>query len=170
MAKAKKGADGTTWAESRARELLLADLRAGAIPLKMSEMHAKDVYQTRPQYQNFPYDDFRGYINRLRKFVAKERDNAATDEMAFEHHRKICPPSTHNHRGEPHWVGSAAEAFLNEDIDAGFHELMPPCELHLTREEYMVYPLKVFRKRIDQNLQTRKFHAYLESKKRSGSK
>jgi hypothetical protein len=60
------------------------------------------------------------------------------------------------------WAGSAAESFLDEDIDAGLHELMPPGELRLTRNEYMVYPPKVFSKRIDQTLQTRKFHAYRE--------
>jgi hypothetical protein len=51
------------------------------------------------------------------------------------------------------WAGSAAESFLDEDIDAGLHELMPPGELRLTRDEYMVYPPKVFSKRIDQTLQ-----------------
>jgi hypothetical protein len=68
------------------------------------------------------------------------------------------------------WAGSAAESFLDEDIDAGLHELMPPGELRLTRDEYMVYPPKVFSKRIDQTLQTRKFHAYLESKRHNKEK
>ena len=53
-------------------------------------------------------------------------------------------------RGEPHWEGSAAKAFLREDMEQGKHKTMRPRVLYESREQYEMYELKVFRDKIYQ--------------------
>jgi hypothetical protein len=169
MGKKNKPTETVSWAKSKAREWLIADLRAGVVPLDRKAVKAKAIHQSRPEYSSYEYQYFRGKLCALRHMVADERNDIAFDVRALANHRRVCPPTPDNHRGEPHWVGSAAEVLLKQDLDAGLHMTMRPSKLHDSREEYKVYPLAVFRKRIDQTLQSKKFLAYLVSKRTKAS-
>jgi hypothetical protein len=129
MGKTKKPTDNPSWAKSKARELLLDDLRVGVVPLYMHEAHAKVVHQARPEYSSYQYKYFRDKLCKLRRIVIDEKSGISFDERALANHRRVCPPTPHNHRGEPHWVGSVAEVLLKQDLKDGLHKKMPPSNL-----------------------------------------
>jgi hypothetical protein len=65
-------------------------------------------------------------------------------------------------QGYPVWAGSEAARLLKIDVDNGRHLTMKPRELYALddRPEYRIWPLKVFRKHIHQEVRSRKTQAY----------
>jgi len=62
----------------------------------------------------------------------------------------------------PLWHGSKAEEYLKADIEADLQEGKLPNNFWLTRLEYQVLDLKVFRDHICLELKLEKLHNYLE--------
>ena len=157
------------WEYSATKQLLLGDLRSGAIPLDSESMPPQVAYMQRPEYvESDPeYKRWTRRLRDLRESVREKNDRAASDSAALAHDRRIHPKPAFNHRGEPPWEGSDAERFLCEDMDAGKHNTMTPKELHASRKEYRDnYPLVVLRQHIYQEERRRKFQYYLKVKQR----
>ena len=153
------------WQNSKAKKLLEKDLISGAIPLDRSDMEPSDVYLQRPEFADIEYGRFRARLLALRNQIKEKNDHAASDSASLTRDRHIHPKASHNHRGEPRWEGSETERLLRLDMDEGKHENMKPIDLYQTREEYYDnFPLKVFRKHIDQEKRRRKFLAYHAAK------
>ena len=57
----------------------------------------------------------------------------------------------------PEWEGSEAQHWLKKDMEDGKHLQLKPEELHQSRPEYVLLPLKVFRDHIAQPTRTGKY-------------
>ena len=161
----KKKEKELEWKNSKAKKLLWKDLMNEDIPLDAHEMSPEDVYLQRPEFSDFPYEQFRDRLNYLRKRIIEDKKLSASDSAALAHDRRIHPKKATNHRGEPRWEGSEAERLLKLDMDNKKHEVMKPKKLHQSRKEYYEnYPLSVFRGHIYQEEKSRKFMAYWKAK------
>jgi len=73
------------------------------------------------------------------------------------HDRAVCPPPTTNHRGEPRWHGSTAEAALKKDFANGKHLTMTSDEFYNSRHEYSEFSKTTIKRHIRQEESTFKF-------------
>ena len=154
------------WNEDHpARKLLYEELAAGRIPLDSKDMGPAEVFYTYSgtlefQIEGMEYGPtFTGRLLGLRKIVKRDKKRADDDKrelrIAIENHK---PPS-HNHRGEPQWNGSEAQALLKQDIADGKHLTMKPSELRWLegREAYRFFENDTFRWKIRQEVRTSKY-------------
>jgi hypothetical protein len=136
-------------------------------------MSPKVAYNMRGEYNNVEYCHFRTNLNSLRKSLKVTNDRAMADKAAVSHdqeqqllvHQDLM--RTRTIANPPHWDMSEAQRFLKLDVDDGKHCTMLPKELRMTREEYKVFSLDVFRKHIHQEVRSRKETAYWQVRRRS---
>lgn len=151
MAPKKKKKDD--WLHSEGRKILFEDLRTGKIPLDYRQMSSADAFQLHPEFaEHDGANKFPGRLSRARTNVKNKKGVGETEMALLAADRLVCPKPTHNHRGEPRWEGSAAEAFLKQDVKKNKHELMTPKEFYNSRPEYKAWSLKVIRKHIQQEV------------------
>ena len=150
---------GQSWSKSAARMLLQRDLERGIVSLNTRIMRPKVVYDMRPEYQVIDYTKFVERLRAMRKQLAASKGRALSDSDAFAHDRAMYPEPTHNHKGEPRWEGSIAQALLKDEIYMVLELGVKPQQLYLSRSEYQQYGLKAFRDKIYQMDRTRKFLA-----------
>ena len=74
----------------------------------------------------------------------------------------IDPPRP---RDYPNWHQSEARLLLKADITAGLHKTTSPKDLYMTRPEYQLFPLEVFRKHIYEDIDERSSRAIRFAKK-----
>jgi hypothetical protein len=156
-----------TWRGSKAKSFLTEDLVDGTIPLSSDEMDAFDVYLSRVEFTEFPFENFKSNLRALRKKIQEKQELALEEYEALQHDRNLFPKNATNQRGEPRWSGSDAERLLKLDMDQGYHTIMRPQLLWESCDEYQIFSLTVFRKHIYQEERSRKFHSYISSKKAS---
>lgn len=150
------------WRNSNARKYLLELLKDGTIPLDGS-MKPRRVFdefcKDNDEFLEFnEYNHlFPGRLGTLREIVAAKYDRARTDEEALEHDRLIHPTKMHDGKGVPRWDGSPAKELLRKDLDNGQYPHLKPTALRNTKEEYQKFPPEFFRKKIHQEIATRKF-------------
>jgi hypothetical protein len=78
-------------------------------------------------------------------------NSANADELALAHDRRIYPIQMENPNFPyPRWDGHPAQCLLKIDVDSGKHKRYKPELLRMTRKEYKLFPLEVFRKHIHQ--------------------
>jgi hypothetical protein len=118
------------------------------------------VYQQRPEFAQYPYEQFRDRLRELRKKNTKKQNHASFDSKALAHDRRIYPKKEANEKGEPRWEGSDAERLLKLDFDNGKHINVNPKDLYASQKEYKEFSLEVFRKHVCQEEKTRKFIAH----------
>jgi hypothetical protein len=155
------------WLNSDAKFLLREDIIAGDVP---EWMESKAVYAMRPEYAEFKYENFRTNLIHLRENVVASRARMQADCEAYGHDRGVLSvlrdlEPVGQRRLE--WVESEAKPLLKRDIDEGKHHLLTPMQLYATREEYQAFPLKVFRKHIYQEIDTRSKRAARFAKKKN---
>jgi len=143
------------WHYSDAKELLVQDIKDRTV---LSGMHACQVYVMRPEYSDYDYDRFAGYLYNLRITFDELQNLANIDAQALAH--DLALGLRKNSKPYPIWQGSKAERLLKQDIDAGLDLVMEPIELHAKRPAYSVYPLTVFRDHIHQELRARRERPY----------
>ena len=154
------------WLNSDAKFFLREDIITGAVP---ESMEPKNVYQMRPEYGEFKYENFRANLIHLREAVAASRVRMQADCEAYGHDRSLLSALRNLEDGDQRciqWVESEAKTLLKRDIDDNKHLLLKPCDLYATREEYQAFTLKVFRKHIYQELDTRSKRAARFAKKK----
>lgn len=150
------------WNESNAKATLYADLVSGDIPLippeNEDEEDLMEYFMQRPEVANHGgFDKFPRRFKALRSQVKAGINRAADDQKAFDMFVKNHPKSTKAAGDYPEWEGSEAQALLKEDMLEGKHTTMQPEELYESREEYKLFPLKVFRDHIYQEIRTTKY-------------
>ena len=145
------------WRSSVVRRLLEQDLLSGAIPLTNAEMPPLEVYNFRPEFAQIPYDSFPRRLKALRVQCGAKLNRSTVDAAAYNNDRRFDYQATFVALGLPRWDGSDAERLLKIDITNALHEQMAPKELYISRNEYQVFTLKVFRGHIHQEVKRRKF-------------
>lgn len=160
------------WRDSKAKQMLLDDLRNGRVPLQKGDgMTDKEVFASRIDlYNQFGgYKNFPSRLKRAREMITIKKDRSASDAAAFAHDRTLFPEKTVNHSGQPIWRDSCvAKGLLTKDIEDGKHKTLTKKELWLSRNEYFeVYSLEVFRGKVYQTEKTLKFNAQF---KKGGSR
>jgi len=123
------------------------------------------AYWQHPEFAKYEYKQFRDRLNDYRKKIREKKKTASFEAEALARDRLMHPKPTHDSRGEPRWEGSEAERLLKIDVAGGKHKDMEPKDLRETSGEYKKFSLTVFRKHIYQAIETRKFHAWLETKR-----
>ncbi|CAB9506772.1 hypothetical protein SEMRO_278_G106580.1 [Seminavis robusta] len=167
----KKKDVSLTWNENHpARILLYKEIAEGRIPLDEKEMGPAEVWCTYHDTLEFQMDgvefndNFATRLSSLRAIVKRDQGRAANDRKALEKAMKNHPVQELNHRGEPQWNGSLAQALLQQDMAEGKHETMRPSELWEARPEYKeAFSRKDdFRWKIRQEIRTKKYLYTLE--------
>jgi len=155
-------ADPDPWNYSNAKALLVKDIKDRIV---LSGMHASQVYVMRPEYSEFDYDCFAGYLYSLRITYDELQNLADIDAQALAH--DLALGLRKNSKPYPIWQGSIAERLLKEDLDTGADLVMKPAELRDSRPAYGVYPLTVFRDHIHQELRARRERPYWMGRKKA---
>ena len=115
------------------------------------------VFQQRPEFVESGWRLFDGRLTSMRESIIKKKGFAAADAAALAHDRNLFPiQASHCVNGAPRWSGSEAERFLKIDLDNEHKSYWTPKMLFVSRAEYQVFELKVFRKHIDQERQSQK--------------
>jgi hypothetical protein len=156
------------WRNSKAKALLMQDLRCGIISLDRT-MTACEVVASREEYGGCGMDNLKKFAPRLqraRKVVKEGKARAAADKAMIMKHIKMCQTrKTLNGKDERMWCGSNASKQLTIDVSKGLHIEMKPQELQNTCAEYKEFSLKCFRHHIYQEVRADKFRNYCKSKK-----
>jgi hypothetical protein len=112
------------------------------------------------QYAAYGLDKFRQNLSTLRESIKIDHAKAVSDSTDLAKDRRTRPPPTHTSKGYPRWDGSDAARFLKEDADKGLLQQLKPSELRETRQEYKLFPAKVFRDHIHQEKRGRTSKSY----------
>ena len=159
------------WEKSRCKQWLKKWFKDGSIPAEYSKPIGpgpRAVYDAIcANHADFggagmKYDD--NFTRRLgaekAQFLKKQR-RADLDQKCFDNYRQHHPEKETNHRGEPRWEGSLAQAQLKKDVEEKYQVGKKPKELWEdngeNRESYRDYPLQVFRDHIYQEIRLRKW-------------
>lgn len=162
------------WRISDAKAQLEQDLEDGSVPLDRKEMMPKEVYNLphRPNFWLYEYDNFRTNLNALRNKYKDQKKSSITDSEALARDLKKYPRALTNHRGEPRWVGSAAEKSLKAAVGAAAEAGNRKTVVNLYDEAeaagekpYKGFARRTVQKHIYQEENTIKFQAYLAYKK-----
>ena len=140
------------WISSKAKRLLRDDIISGAVT---ADMPAKDVYNMRPEYQEWPEKNFPTNLKNLLTKIGEDYEKARVDQMAYDHDLAHLRTLRAGQTQTLQWHRSDAKWMLIQDINMGKHELMKPAELRLTRAEYQEFDLKTFRNHIYQEVDKR---------------
>jgi hypothetical protein len=138
------------WGTSHAKELLLDDIRDGI--WKRGDP-PRAVWLSREEFQKYKQSNFGQNFRAACDQLAAAQARAKTDAAAVVNDRKIHPRSDTTFYGYPRWDGSKASHLLVQDLNDmadGTLETMKPKALQETREEYLAFPLDVFRDHIKQ--------------------
>jgi hypothetical protein len=150
MAAAPADEDPVPWKDSKAKTVLREDIISGFVP---SSMTAKDIYHDecdgrKALYTLYKFENFTTNLRNLRKTIATLQKLASEDSAALERELLLYPESNMDPRGYPRWNRSKAQSSLEQDVTAiiaGSLEKKLPRTLHMSRAEYMLFPLTVFR-------------------------
>lgn len=151
------------WNLSLARDLLILDVKEGRIT---GSTTLKDAHNARPEYMHYQEAAFKGYLETIIGQMGNKESRAERDDSAVKQFRQLHPKPATNHRGEPRWEGSAAEAKLKAVVDKGEHKQkdVKPRHLRDTDEDFQAFQPKTFRNHIYQEVKSRKFQNYVKDK------
>jgi hypothetical protein len=147
-----KGKKPCPWGSSRAKEMLLDDIKAGI--WKLGDPPSA-VWLSCPEFQVYKQSTFGNNFRNLCRWLDKEQARAKADAAAVANDRQLHPCPTITCRGYPFWDASPAAKLLQFDIEYGKADLLKPAELRNTRDEYLVFPANVFAKHVEQELRKR---------------
>lgn len=147
------------WRNCEAKKQLIRDILDGTI----NGMEPRDVHAFRPLYYERAFKKFSTNLRNLRKDLNANQDRADSDAAALAHDEALNLRK--NSKPYPQWQGSEAARLLKLDLDLKKQLRMKPCLLHSSREEYMEYPLDVFRGHIQQELRERTERPYWLARK-----
>jgi sRNA-binding carbon storage regulator CsrA len=155
------GDDEILYVTSARRKLLVADIKDG----KHRGKQPKELWLSRPEYQQDSLKLFRSRFYSIRKSLEENIARKEKDEKAFADDKKRGVGTTN--QPYPKFKGSDAEKLLQKDLDEMVHESMMPSEIHKLHEgAYAPWPLEVFRNHIYQELKDRKQRPYWLGKRK----
>jgi len=146
----------------------LDQLTKGQIPASMTPKDAcANFCVDRPEFILFGDTNFAGRLRSLRKKVVDRNDRAKRDAQALARDRLAHPRPSQDGFGLPHWPDAEAKELLEEDVDQGNHLTMSKHALWKSKPEHCgSMPHESFVKHVHQEAKTRKFHAYVEDKRK----
>jgi hypothetical protein len=149
------------WQKSRAKDILMADINEGIVPLddkKDQTTDAKAIYLMHPEYSDYDPDKFAGRLRAARVAIKSSNSRVIEDTAAFEIYKSIHECSVMSNHGYGEYQGSESQRLLRKDIEQGLHISMGKKELFALRPEYYnEFPLHVFRDKIYQEIRTAKY-------------
>lgn len=145
--KKKDNADPTAW--DIAKPLLEDDFLNG---IARDDMWPRDVRAMRPEYEAVPVSNFNANWRALKTRITAHQERAEEDEARFLHDTLTI--YTLAKKTDGCWDGSAAQQLLKADVRNKRNERLTPDMLHLSRPEYLVFELNIFRKHLHQELRT----------------
>lgn len=157
------------WNEDHPARLLLYDgIVLGDIPLDRKGMEPRavfDMYKHMAEFKGMVYDDnFTRRLRDLKAIVRRDKTRASADLEALKIAMANHPVPEFNHRGEPQWNGSKAQAKLAELIDNGEYPEKKPEDIWKGHDGiFQPFGLDTFRWKIHQYIRTQK---YLKTLKR----
>jgi hypothetical protein len=158
------------WVNSAAREIILEDLEPGGFLHDKNDLEASKVwefYKKLPEFKGPPvvFSQFELRLKDHRKQATIRHMASKREEIMMQNDRKLYPEQLHNHNGELIFARHPANKCLQEDVKAKKHMNMTPSQIHSSRSEYKVFDLKMFNRRINQEIRRAKFINYLEWKR-----
>ena len=167
--------DWINWRKSEAREVILNDLMELRLPIEEDVMSAEEAWEEMyfplPEFQNVVFSQFKARLKDHRKQVGRRMGANTFFLDAFRHdqqlmERGIIPGAgEHDRHGNLIFDRSAAKPLLKGDVIEEKHKEMTPEELHGSRDEYQIWPIETFRRRLRQEICTQKWLYYLEWKR-----
>ena len=158
------GDQDKAWQCSDAKAALKAAIMGGEVPLEPAGDEDEDVlwvfFNSRAEIFNCGgFDDhFKRRLASLRKDIQRDNSRADEDLIAFNTFTKNHPKATVAAAGNyPEWEGSDAQKWLKDDMAHGKHHDLLPMKLWDSRDDYILFPLKVFRDHIYQETRTAKY-------------
>jgi hypothetical protein len=136
------------WIHSAAKKALRTDIILGKVT---ENSNPEDVYEMHTSYKGYPFGNFKINLQSLLQAVAKDIARMQHDCKAYGHDLAVVKDlrSDEIPGSRPlSWHLSEAREFLKVDMAAGKHKHLTPNELWLTRTEFQVFDLDVFRKAI----------------------
>ena len=136
------------WLKSEEKEMLRSDIIMGVV---LDDMTPEIVYYMHDgAYKIFEFHKFKTNLRNLRIAIKKKQAEAQEDEVALvntlEHRNRIMGGV--ENLPYPRWSDSSALKLLLQDLASGVLENMKPAAVWMSRPEYRVYPLSVFRDHI----------------------
>jgi hypothetical protein len=115
-------------------------------------MDWKVVYEMRPEYKRYLYNRFKPNLKSLRVKIIDDNHYAEFDDEALKHDRLIYPIEEYNSvTGKCRWDGSKAQKSLKKDVADGIEKQKSSRRaLWISRPEYQLFDVDVFRKHVDQ--------------------
>ena len=145
---------GIPWPYHPVRKLLLEKLISGEIPgdyRKMGAQYVWNKYCDLDIFAGMEYDEaFKRRLRVLRKQFVEGKSWADEDLQAFIIAKTNHLPPPRNHKNEPQWNGSAAQAWLKVDMENEKHIDTKPEHLWESRGEYQEFYLSTFRDHLHQ--------------------
>jgi hypothetical protein len=165
MVKKKQDGEPSPWKDSRAKMLLRQDILDGKVT---TSMMPQQVFEMRAEYKPYGIKRFRSNLYSLRSSIKENQGKADSDSAALMHDRRIHPKAAYTPKGYPRWDGSDAQRLLKEDVESGLTMHLDPSFLRETRLEYKVFPLKVFRDHIYQEVRLKTGSSYWMNHSKKG--
>ena len=132
----------------------------------------KDTHEFKMDGMSFDHI-FKRRLGDMRKQVQGHQSRAEEDSIAMARLLRNHPPSDHDHLGRPHWNGSKAQSFLDQDLrDGKDEEFKTKREFWQSRTDYKRFDYIQFYKHIEQHAKTEKYlHTlrFREQRKRDGA-
>jgi len=135
------------WSTSIAKSLLKEDIINGRIK---DGMDPNEVYQQRPEFQQFPLKNFKTNFANLTQSILLHFDRLQLDSDAFGHDLAILEEMRRGTPAAMPWHKSEACKLLKRDIKSGKHLQLWPIELYQSEAAYREFSLEVFRNHIYQ--------------------
>lgn len=167
--------DWINWRTSEAREVILDDLVTGILPLDAEVVSAEEaweeMYFALPEFKDVIFGQFKVRLKDHRKQVSRRSEASTTFLDAFRHDRALRAQGylpgggLYNRHGERIFDRSAAKPLLREDVIDEKHKEMTTEELHASRDEFRVWDISMFRRRLRQEIGSQKWLYYLEWKR-----
>jgi hypothetical protein len=145
------------WIKSRAKMNLKQDILDGAVT---DDMNAREVYNTRPEYKDYDFTRFTANLRALRKVIEDHQQQAVDDLADYYQDLILHPRPAMTIKGYPFWDTSEARLLLIKDMEDELHLDLTPLQLWQTQHAYQLFPLKVFRNHIYQQIRTEDERAY----------
>ena len=117
---------------------------------KINNMSGEQIWSSHPLFQQYDIEKFKNWNKSMIKLTSKRQDHLVEEEEAFRKDMLAIPISKKTSRNVPFWYNHAASELLEEDVRNDTSKRMKPKQLWESRDEYLDFPLSVFRKHIYQ--------------------
>jgi hypothetical protein len=109
---------------------------------------AEEIRREEPLFRQYNSKLFNSNLMRLVETVREDQGRGQWDQDALNKEKLKYPINTILIQGYPRWNISSAKKLLEEDLKAKKHVGVLPRDLRVTRQDYIDFPLRIFRHRL----------------------